>query len=121
MQVYRFFHSMTRAPSFPNLFKKRYISMTISLIMDEYSDENVNFLFTFMEAVANHVFGDDLIMVQQDEHDPRKSFVVLHSSPDEKIEFDWLGYIANSENDNLENVLHNFLIPFMRREDKKNE
>ncbi len=94
--------------------------MTIGSIMDGYSNENVNFLFTFMEAVANRVFGDDLIMVQQDDHDPRKSFVVLHSSPDEKIEFDWLGYIADNRDD-LENVLHNFLIPFMQREDKKNE
>ena len=88
--------------------------------MDEESDEIVNFLFTFMEAAANHAFGDDLIMVQQDEDDSKKSFVFLHSSPDEKIEFDWLDYITDSEND-LEHVLHNFLIPFMRREDKKNE
>ena len=65
--------------------------------LDNSEESNGFSILTMCEAIANHAFGEDLISVRLDEQDVRIGYVILNSSPEKEIEFDYLNYYIKSK------------------------
>jgi len=65
--------------------------------LDNSEESNGFSILTLCEAIANHAFGEDLISVRLDEQDVRIGYVILNSSPEKEIEFDYLNYYIKSK------------------------
>jgi len=65
--------------------------------LDNSEESNGFSILTMCEAIANHAFGEDLISVRLDDQDVRIAYVILNSSPEKEIEFDYLNYYGRSE------------------------
>ena len=65
--------------------------------LDNSEESNGFSILTMCEAIANHAFGEDLISVRLDDQDVRIAYVILNSSPEKEIEFDWCDYFIRGE------------------------
>jgi hypothetical protein len=65
--------------------------------LDNSEESNGFSILTMCEAIANHAFGEDLISVRLDDQDVRIAYVILNSSPEKEIEFDYLNYYIKSK------------------------
>ena len=64
---------------------------------EDNSEESRKFFITHVEALANNAFGEDLISVRLDDQDVRIAYVILNSSPEKEIEFDWCDYFIRGK------------------------
>lgn len=64
---------------------------------EDNGEINRDWFLTHVEALANNAFGEDLISVRLDEQDVRIGYVILNSSPEKEIEFDWCDYFIRGK------------------------
>ena len=64
---------------------------------EDNGEINRDWFLTHVEALANNAFGEDLISVRLDDQDVRIAYVILNSSPEKEIDFDYLNYYIKSK------------------------